>query len=85
MQRKINMHALKDVLRDIAEAVWVVSKNRQVKDLFYYYNVPYEKLCGMRHELTHEYFSADWSSMWSTAVTDLPKLQPQFKKILDTI
>jgi uncharacterized protein with HEPN domain len=26
IQQKINMHALKDVLRDIAEAVWAISR-----------------------------------------------------------
>jgi uncharacterized protein with HEPN domain len=36
----------------------------------------------MRHELTHEYFSANWSSMWSTATTDLPNLKAQFQRIL---
>jgi uncharacterized protein with HEPN domain len=85
IQQKIRMHALKDVLRDIAEAVWAVSKNKKVKELFYYYHIPYEKLCGMRHELTHEYFSADWPSIWNTAITDLPHLQEQFKKILNEL
>ncbi len=85
LQHKINMHALKDVLRDIAEAVWAISKNKRVRDLFYHYHIPYEKLCGMRHELTHEYFSANWPSIWNTAINDLPRLQPQFKKILDDL
>lgn len=85
IHQKINMHALKDVLRDIAEAVWAISKNKKVRELFYHYHIPYDKLCGMRHELTHEYFSADWPSIWNTATTDLPRLQPQFKKILDAL
>ncbi len=85
LQHKINMHALKDLLRDIAEAVWIISKNKKVKELFYYYHIPYEKLCWMRNELTHEYFSANWPSIWTTATNDLPKLQTQFKKILNDL
>jgi uncharacterized protein with HEPN domain len=85
LDRKINLHAVKDILRDIAEAVWAVSKNKRVRDLFYTYHIPYQKLCGMRHELTHEYFSADWPSIWQTAKNDLPNLQIQFKKVLQDL
>lgn len=85
LHHKIYMHALKDVLRDISEAVRVISKNKKVKELFYYYHIPYQQLCGMRHELTHEYFSADWPSVWNTAINDLPRLQTQFKKIIDDL
>jgi uncharacterized protein with HEPN domain len=76
---------LKDILRDIAEAVWVISKNKKVKDLFYHYRIPYEKLCIMRHELTHEYFSADWPNIWKTAIIDLPPLRSKFEKILEDL
>ena len=85
MQDKVNMHALKDILRDIAEAIWAVSKNRKVRSLFYHYRIPYDKLSNMRHELTHEYFSADWPSIWRTATIDLPNLKSQFKKVLDEL
>jgi uncharacterized protein with HEPN domain len=80
------LHAcIENLLRDIAEAVWAVSKNRKVKELFYHYHIPYLKLSNMQHELTHEYFSADWSSIWITGITDLPALQSQFKKILEDL
>jgi uncharacterized protein with HEPN domain len=85
LQRKVNMHALKDVLRDVSEAVWAVSKNKRVKELFYYHHVPFKKLSGMRHELTHEYFSADWPSIWDTATNELPRLRSQFAKILNEL
>jgi uncharacterized protein with HEPN domain len=82
LQRRVNMHALKDVLRDISEAVWAVSKNKRVKELFYYYHIPFDKLSLMRHELTHEYFSVNWPSLWNTATNELPTLQNQFSKVL---
>jgi len=66
----------------IGEAVWAVSQNKQESDLFYTYHIHHQKLCEMRHELTHEYFSADWPSIWQTAKNDLPNLQMQFKKVL---
>jgi uncharacterized protein with HEPN domain len=82
LKQKLVMHAVKDLLRDIAEAVWAISKTKQIRDLFYHYHIPYEKITNLRHDLTHEYFSADWFLIWSTAVNELPLLQPQFRKIL---
>jgi uncharacterized protein with HEPN domain len=43
---------------------------------------PYARLSVIRTDLTHEYFSVDIELLWFTAKDILPKLKPQFKKVL---
>lgn len=68
-------------LRNVGEAVRVLSKHRAVKELFYRYHIPYADLSDMRTDLTHEYFSVNPKSIWKTALT-LITLKSQFEKVL---
>ncbi len=69
-------------IRKIGEAVRVLSKHRAIKELFYRFRIPYGQLSEMRTDLTHEYFSVNADSVWTTAKT-LIGLKPQFRKVLD--
>ena len=72
-------------IRNIGEAVRVLSKHRKIKQLFYRFHIPYADLSDMRTDLTHEYFSMNSRVVWDTATKDLPRLKPQFKKVLDEL
>jgi len=80
-----NIYAVDDLIRNIGEAVRVLTKHRKVKQLFYNYRIPYIDLADMRTDLTHEYFSMNTKSLWQTATQTLPKLKPQFKKALNEL
>ena len=72
-------------IRNIGEAVRVLSKHRRIKELFYHFGVPYADLSDMRTDLTHEYFSINVKIVWDTATKDLPRLKLQFKKVLEQL
>jgi uncharacterized protein with HEPN domain len=80
-----NIYAVDDLIRNIGEAVRVLTKHRKVKQLLYCYHIPYTDLADMRTDLTHEYFSMNTKSIWQTATQTLPKLKPQFKKVLNDL
>ena len=80
-----NIYAVDDLIRNIGEAVRVLAKHRRVKQLLYRYHIPYTDLADMRTDLTHEYFSMNTKSIWQTATQTLPKLKPQFKKVLNDL
>lgn len=80
-----NIYSVDDLIRNIGEAVRVLTKHRKVKQLFYRYHIPYTDLADMRTDLTHEYFSMNTKSLWQTATQTLPKLKPQFKKVLNDL
>lgn len=82
---EMRLYAVDDLVRNIGEAVRVLAKHREIKALFYTYRIPYGDLSDLRTDFTHEYFSTDKELLWVTAKTMLPKLKPQFKKILDQI
>ncbi len=85
LRDEMRVYAVDDLIRNIGEAVRVLAKHRQIKNLFYNYRIPYDDLSDLRTDFTHEYFSTDKELLWVTAKTMLPKLKPQFKKILDQI
>ena len=80
-----NIYAVDDLIRNIGEAVRVLAKHGKVKQLLYCYRIPYTDLADMRTDLTHEYFSMNTKSIWQTATQTLPKLKPQFKKVLNDL
>ncbi len=71
-------------IRKIGEAVRVLSKHRNLKELFYRFRIPYTDLSDMRTDLTHEYFSVSGDSVWKTAKT-LIGLKSQFKRVLEEL
>jgi uncharacterized protein with HEPN domain len=79
---EVKVYAVDDLMRNIGEAVRVLAKHRQIKNLFYVYRIPYARLADVRTDLTHEYFSVDNELLWFTAKDILPKLKPQFNKVL---
>jgi uncharacterized protein with HEPN domain len=85
LKDELRIYAVDDLIRNIGEAVRVLAKHRQIKNLFYTYRIPYDNLSDLRTDFTHEYFVTDKELLWATAKTVLPKLKSQFKKILDQI
>jgi uncharacterized protein with HEPN domain len=47
-----------------------------------YPQIPWKDMAGMRDKLIHEYFGVDLRRVWNTIKRDIPKLKPQFEKIL---
>src|SRR3990170_4288999 len=85
LKDELRIYAVDDLIRNIGEAVRVLSKHKRIRNLFYSYHIPYDRLSVMRTDLTHEYFTMDTELLWSTANDILPKLKPQFTKILKEI
>ncbi len=82
LKDEVKVYAVDDLMRNIGEAVRVLAKHRQIKNLFYTYRIPYARLADIRTDLTHEYFSVDTELLWFTAKDILPKLKPLFNKVL---
>jgi uncharacterized protein with HEPN domain len=82
---EMRVYAVDALIRNVGEAVRVLVKHREIKALFYTYRIPYGELSDLRTTFTHEYFSVDKALLWVTAKTVLPKLKPQFRKVLDQI
>ncbi|MGA2385857.1 MAG: HepT-like ribonuclease domain-containing protein [Candidatus Bathyarchaeia archaeon] len=85
LKDEIRVYAVDDLVRNIGEAVRVLSKHKQIRNLFYTYRIPYDRLRNMRTDLTHEYFSADKELLWVTAKEILPNLKLQFRKVLEEL
>ena len=85
LKDELRIYAVDDLIRNIGEAVRVLAKHKQIKNLFYTYRIPYARLSEIRTDLTHEYFSVDTELLWFTAKDILPKLKPQFQKVLEEI
>jgi uncharacterized protein with HEPN domain len=49
-----------------------------------YPEIPWSKIRGMRHLLTHEYFGINTEIMWKTANQDLSPLIPFLQRILES-
>jgi uncharacterized protein with HEPN domain len=85
LKDEVRVYAVDDLVRNIGEAVRVLAKHRQIKNLLYLYRIPYTRLSDIRTDLTHEYFSVDTELLWFTAKDILPKLKPQFEKVLEEL
>jgi uncharacterized protein with HEPN domain len=72
-------------LRNIGEAMNVLSKIPQIKSKFYSYRIPWQDIASLRHTLSHEYFSRDPEIVWKNATSLLPKIKPQILKILNEL
>jgi len=85
LKDRLRIDAVDANLRNIGEAVRVLSKHANIKSQFYYYRIPYRKLSELRTTLGHEYFSSDPNAMWNMAVNVMPNLKSQFRKILEDL
>lgn len=50
-----------------------------------YPEIQWELIRGMRNFITHEYFGVDISSIWETAINDIPILKFQIEKIISDL
>jgi uncharacterized protein with HEPN domain len=48
-----------------------------------YPTIPWVDIIGFRNIAIHEYFSVDWSIVWTTATKDVPELRSHIADILD--
>ena len=62
-------------LRNIGEAMNVLSKIPKIKSKFYQYHIPWQDIASLRHSLTHEYFGRDPEVIWKNATSLLPKIK----------
>ena len=46
--------------------------------------VPWRQIIAVRNRIVHAYFDLDWQILWITANEDVPELQSQILKILQT-
>jgi uncharacterized protein with HEPN domain len=74
LKDEMRVYAVDDLIRNIGEAVRVLAKHKQIKNLFYTYRIPYGNLSGLRTDFTHEYFTTDKELLWASAKNVLPKL-----------
>ncbi len=44
--------------------------------------IPWSDMVGFRNIVVHEYFSVDWSIVWTTATQDVPQLRAHVARIL---
>lgn len=72
-------------LRNIGEAMNVLSKIPQIKSKFYRYRIPWQDIASLRHTLSHEYFSRDPEIIWKNATSLLPKIKLQILKMLNEL
>jgi uncharacterized protein with HEPN domain len=78
------MDAVNVNLRNVGEAVRVLSKHRRFKELMCRHRIPYIDLADIRTDMTHEYFAVNAKSIWQTTHT-LIGLQAQFRKVLEEV
>jgi len=50
-----------------------------------YPDIPWKKMAGMRDKISHFYFGIDMKKVWLAVKRDIPKIEPQVKKILKDI
>jgi uncharacterized protein with HEPN domain len=72
-------------LRNIGEAMNVLSKIPQIKPKFYSHRIPWQDIASLRHTLSHEYFSRDPEIVWKNATSLLPKIKPQILKMINEL
>ena len=46
--------------------------------------IPWRQIIAVRNRIVHAYFDLDWQILWITANEDVPELQSQILKILQT-
>jgi uncharacterized protein with HEPN domain len=44
-------------------------------------NIPWALMAGMRDHLIHAYDLVDWDEVWKTAISDIPSLLEEMKKL----
>ncbi len=73
--------ALVKCIEIIGEAASGVSNEIQQQHT----SLPWTDIIGMRHRLTHGYFSVDMDRVWDTVTVDLPALARELEGVLSSL
>lgn len=47
--------------------------------------IPWKSIAGLRDRLIHAYFGIDHKLVWDAIKTELPKLKPKLREVIDSI
>lgn len=75
------IYAVTRALEIIGEAAKKIPDETREK----YPNIPWKKMAGMRDKIIHEYFGVRLELIWETIKKDIPRIKPEFEKILKDI
>ncbi len=50
-----------------------------------YPEIPWKSIAGLRDRLIHAYFGIDHKLVWDAIKTELPKLKPKLREIIDSM
>ena len=78
VQDERTQHAVVWNIAVIGEAARLVPDDIEIR----YSEIPWSSIRGMRNILVHEYFGIDAGIVWQTAVSNLPALDTQLRKII---
>lgn len=48
-------------------------------------SIPWPDVVSMRNRIIHEYFGVDLGTVWATITQDLPILEKELKRIIETV
>ncbi|HHF43346.1 MAG TPA: DUF86 domain-containing protein [Candidatus Aminicenantes bacterium] len=75
------MYAVIRGIEIIGEAVKNIPEGIREK----YPDIPWQAIAGMRDKVIHAYFGVKIERVWEVVRRDIPKLKPEFEKMLESL